>query len=120
MGYIHEGNRVLNFVKGYTESDKQVTYICGRAFFFLPPPQRYYFHFHRQSPTFLSVGVGVHLRRIRQTKLPLFQNIKAQNCGSQNSISSGSWGKAGRAWSWSVVAWQRNAWSYTFVSHMPS
>jgi len=27
MGYIHEGNRILNFVKGYTESDKQVTYI---------------------------------------------------------------------------------------------
>jgi len=31
MGYIHEGNRTLNFVNEYTESDKKVIYIYGKA-----------------------------------------------------------------------------------------
>jgi hypothetical protein len=31
LGYIRDGSLTLNFVKGYIEYDKQVTYICDRG-----------------------------------------------------------------------------------------
>jgi hypothetical protein len=110
MGYIHEGSRILNFVKGYTESDKQVTYMCGTAFVFLlpplaPPPPTLLLSF--SSPiVLLSLGLFGFYSNKELDKQNCFSSktSKPKTMDHKTQYPMGSWGKAGRTWSWSVIS----------------